>query len=542
MLASKTVLDGAHVYYSRRPAEFISDWCDTYDPRNAGKRHPDGSAVLARMPFILFPRQVELVQFLQHCIDEQLSGLVEKSRDMGATWLCAAFSVWLWRYRAGASIGWGSRKAMLVDSSGNMDSIFEKIRSIIRGLPPEMRPDGFSDAHMTHMKILNPENGASITGESGDEIGRGGRKLIYFKDESAHYERPEKIEAALADNTNVQIDISSVNGLGNVFHRRREGGVEWYPGIDSSRDRRTQVFIMDWRDHPLKTQEWYDAREKKAEEDGLLHVFRQEVDRNYAASVEGIIIPAEWIESAVDAHLVFPEMERGAWTAALDVADGGADRNALAKRKGVVLRYVDEWGSRDTAVTTRKAVDACEGHGDIDLQYDCIGVGAGVKAEANRLEEENLMPSGVRLVSWNAAAAPQWADERVVEVMVDGTLEDDDESPLNKDFYQNLKAQGWWLLRRRFEKTHAAITEGVRYRADEMISIDSRIPRLRQVQKELSQPTASKSARMKLIVDKTPPGTVSPNVGDAIMMAFHPVEVGDESYDSSLSWVHGEAA
>ena len=27
-------------------------------------------------------------------------------------------------------------------------------------------------------------------------IGRGGRKLIYFKDESAHYEHPEMIEAA----------------------------------------------------------------------------------------------------------------------------------------------------------------------------------------------------------------------------------------------------------------------------------------------------------------------------------------------------------
>jgi hypothetical protein len=27
--------------------------------------------------------------------------------------------------------------------------------------------------------------------------------------------------------------------------------------------------------------------------------------------------------------------------------------------------------------------------------------------------------------------------------------------PLNKDFYTNLKAQAWWELRRRFEKTHA---------------------------------------------------------------------------------------
>jgi phage terminase large subunit len=29
------------------------------------------------------------------------------------------------------------------------------------------------------------------------------------------------------------------------------------------------------------------------------------------------------------------------------------------------------------------------------------------------------------------------------------------ESPLNKDFYTNLKAQAWWELRRRFEKSIA---------------------------------------------------------------------------------------
>jgi phage terminase large subunit len=133
--------------------------------------------------------------------------------------------VWLWLYWPGAAVGWGSRKEQLVDKIGDPDSIFEKMRIIIRNCPGSCCPPGFdADDHMPYMKIVNPETGATITGEAGDNIGRGGRKLIYFKDESAHYERPEKIEAALADNTNVQIDISSVNGLGNVFHRRREAG------------------------------------------------------------------------------------------------------------------------------------------------------------------------------------------------------------------------------------------------------------------------------------------------------------------------------
>lgn len=165
---------------------------------------------------------------------------------------------------------------------------------------------------MPSMKIVNRATGATITGESGDNIGRGGRKLIYFKDESAHYERPEKIEAALADTTNVQIDISSVNGPGNVFHRRREGGIEWMPGAPLATDR-VNVFVMDWRDHPAKTAAWYARRRAKAEADGLLHVFAQEVDRDYTAAVGGIIIPGEWVASAIDAHRVLGFDDDGAW-------------------------------------------------------------------------------------------------------------------------------------------------------------------------------------------------------------------------------------
>ena len=55
--------------------------------------------------------------------------------------------------------------------------------------------------------------------------GRGGRSLIYFKDESAWYVHPEMIEAALSGNARVQIDMSSVHGIGTVFDRKIEAGV-----------------------------------------------------------------------------------------------------------------------------------------------------------------------------------------------------------------------------------------------------------------------------------------------------------------------------
>jgi phage terminase large subunit len=64
----------------------------------------------------------------------------------------------------------------------------------------------------------------------------------------------------------------------------------------------------------------------------LAHIFAQEVERNRSASVEGTIIPGEWVHAAIDAHERLHFEDDGLWGAGLDVADGGGDLNALAVR------------------------------------------------------------------------------------------------------------------------------------------------------------------------------------------------------------------
>lgn len=512
------MLYGALKYYQTRPVEFINHWVDTYDPRKAGKG-------LVYMPMVMFRRQEEFVEFLKAVLEGEENALIEKCRDMGATWICVAFSVWLWRFSDGASIGWGSRKSDYVDRLGIMDSIFEKIRALIRRLPREFWPQGFDpDEHMPFMRIINPETGAVISGESGDSIGRGGRNLIYFKDESAHYERPELIEAALGDNTRIQVDISSVNGVGNVFHRKREAGEEWIDGPAISGV--TNVFVMDWRDHPEKNEAWYRARKQNYTDQGMDHVFAQEVDRRYDASVVGTIIKLEWVQAAYDAHIKLGVKYGGRKFSGLDVADGDDvkvhDRNAQAMRTGVVLDGLDEWGERDTGATTRRAIANVSGR--VEIQYDCIGVGAGVKAEANRLEEDELLPTGVKLVAWAASSKVLEPESRVVA--------DDEQSLTNEEFYANLKAQGWWELRKRFELTYRAIEEGIDFDPDKIISISTEhipVHMRRKLEKELTQVTKKQSTgSMKMVINKAPDGTKSPNLADAVMMAYWPLP--DETY------------
>jgi len=469
----------------------------------------------------LFARQWELVDFLLDCLENQEAGLIEKSRDMGATWVCCALSVCLWLFKPGISVGWGSRKETLVDKIGDPDSIFEKMRMIIDYLPRWLWPQGFKQQdHLSYMKIINPENGATITGESGDNIGRGGRKAIYFKDESAWYERPERIEAALLSNTNVPIDISSVHGTASVFYRRKQAGEIW------NKDKQiklgiTRIFIFDWRDHPAKNQDWYDKYRAKAEKEGLLHLFAQEVDRDSSASVERILIPAKWVKTAIDSHIKLGFNESGLTFAGLDVADEGGDKNAITIRKGSILKHISDWAEGDTTETANRAIEKTITFKVNELQYDSIGVGAGIKGETNRLKKDGSLPEGLTIIPWNAASSPQYPDESIYE------NEDDDYEETrqitNKDFFANLKAQAWWNLRSRFYKTYQAITKGTKYNSDELISIPSDLENRDELEMELSQPTYSHS-NGKIVVNKKPKGTKSPNKGDATVIAFFPIE------------------
>lgn len=508
---SPYMLRCAKAFYKTRPHEFIEDWVDTFDPRNSGKE-----GMLTHMPFIMFKRQHKMVSFLLAMLEGEEDGLIEKCRDAGATWICVAFSIWLWLFWDGVSVGWGSRKQELVDKLGVPDSIFEKMRQVIRTLPKEFLPRGFNPKeHLTFMRIINPETGSTIVGEAGDNIGRGGRTRIFFKDESAHYERPELIEASLGDNTRCQIDMSSVNGIGNVFHRKRQAGIEWNGG--GAHEGVTNVFVFDWSDHPAKTKEWYDKRRLKFEREGMLHIFAQEVERDYASSVEGILIHPDWVNAAVDFHLWADIEPTGRHLAGFDVADEGMDKNALVEKKGILLFKASAWGKGDVGKSTRNVIQKLPTTGKVELFYDCIGVGSGVKSETNRLKEEKILPANISVHKWDASAKVLDPDKNIIR--------GDKESPLNKDHYENFKAQAWSRTATKFYKTWQWVTQGIPCDPQDTISIDSTMDNFHQLKTELSQATAKLSTKtMKIVVDKSPDGTPSPNIADAAIMADNPAK------------------
>lgn len=488
-------------HYRNSPIDFILDWITTYDPRNASRGLP------TTMPFCMFPRQIDYVQFLYECVQDEAGGLVEKCRDMGASYVTLGFAVWAWLFMPGMAIGVGSRKEILVDRIGDPDSLLEKVRMMIDMLPRDIFwPKGFkAKEHMPSMKILNPANGAIISGEAGDNIGRGGRKMMYVTDESAHYERPELIEAALADNTNVRIDISSVNGPGNVFHRRRLAGEVWEPGKRMTPGK-TRVFIMDWRDHPAKDRSWYDARRQRAEEEGLLHKFAQEVDRDYNSAVEGVLIPSAWVQAAINAHDRLDYWEpSGMWIAGQDVADSGGDVNALVIAQGTIVRYTEKDGREvDHAIPSMMLTATMMG---VKVyQYEVTGVGTAPKVAARQYDRFEAIPW-----SPNAKVVNPNADD------IAGTEPGEPDRMTNRDYFRDANAQAAWNLRLRFQRTYKAVVLGERYDPEDMISIPADDYELIQ---ELSQPTYSSTP--KITIDKKPNGAKSPNKFDALKICFAP--------------------
>lgn len=346
-------------YYKNNPVDFISDWCITYDPRV----NP------STLPFTLYPKQKDYINWLKHKWENRLDGLTEKSRDAGVTWLACAFSVWLFLFHDGQKIGWGSRKEALVDSLGDPDSIFEKMRMILSSLPKEFLPKGFNiGKDAPYMKIINHENGSMIRGEAGDNIGRGGRSSIYFKDESAFYERPERIEAALSANSDVKIDISTPNGNGNPFYRKRFGG-------------EIPVFTFHWRDDPRKDDNWY--QEQKRRLDPV--IVAQEIDISYDASVDNVLVNGERVDIAMRTRMTDIEQSPDVpIVLGVDVARFGSDRTVIAIRQGRILSGIQIYEKLDTMQVVAAVMNICNTMAVAAVFIDETGVGAGV---VDRLSE-----------------------------------------------------------------------------------------------------------------------------------------------------------
>lgn len=257
------------------PAEgcifFIENFGWTYNPKMSMKH----------FPFILFECQKRAIRELIYHIDSGRDIFIEKSREMGVSWIVFCYvAVWYWLFREGSNGLLGSYKEKLVDDR-TIDSLFGKVDYALQNLPDWLMPNGFNfKKHRTKLKLANPENGNVITGDTmNPNFGRGSRKTYIAFDELAFWDYAKDAWESAGDATNCRIANSTPNGY-DYYAMLRESGID--------------IITLHWREHPLKDEQWYAYECKRRTEEEIA----QELDISYTKSKEGRVYP-EWNENNV---------------------------------------------------------------------------------------------------------------------------------------------------------------------------------------------------------------------------------------------------
>lgn len=260
------------------PAEgcifFIENFGFTFDPRpQANPNH---------LPFLLYDFQKDGIRWLIDHIDNGKDGFIEKSRDMGISWVVFTWvPLWYWLFRDGVNILEGSYKEDLVDNRTD-DSLFGRLDYSVDSLPLWMLPKGYNKKkHRTHMKLENPANGNWITGDTmNPDFGRGSRKTAVLFDELGTWDYAKEAWESSGDSTACRIANSTPKGY-NYYAILRDTGI----------DRLT----LHWSVHPLKDQAWYEFEKTRRTDEEVA----QELDISYNKSQEGRVY-MEWNETNVE--------------------------------------------------------------------------------------------------------------------------------------------------------------------------------------------------------------------------------------------------
>jgi Phage terminase large subunit. len=182
------------------------------------------------------------------------------------------------------------------------------------------------------------------------------------------------------------------------------------------------------------------------------------------------------------------------------------------------MEFIEAWSGKgsDTFATTAYAFKLADDNDIEDWDFDSDGLGVGVRGDARVLNEKRTKDKQ-KVNPFRGSGAVIEKDKEVFKG------EQGRRGRTNEDFFANRKAQEWWRLMERFKMTYRAVVEGLPYDPAEIISFDSKkiTPKaLTKLTQELSQPTWSQNGSGKILIDKAPQGSRSPNYADQCMMLY----------------------
>lgn len=187
--------------------------------------------------------------------------------------------------------------------------------------------------------------------------------------------------------------------------------------------------------------------------------------------------------------------------AGLDVADTGTAENVLCIRRGLLWSHCYRWRANSLGETARRAHRLCIEHGVVILYYDAGGVGAGVRSF---LAEFEGMPYAARPVLFGS---PPWGGDKLYTKTI-----------TNAQFFERVNGQMAWNLRRRMQYTERVLEGSWEY-VERALAISSDVL-TDGVSNQLTQPVWEETVTGKVRLDKAPDHSASPDIFDALCLAF----------------------
>jgi len=199
-------------------------------------------------PFCTYAYQDVVLRDIVAAIDGGKDLPLEKSRDMGASWMVILTFMWFWlNPKGGTDFLLGSRIEDYVDKKGDMRTLMQKARYAFYKLPKFLWPKEFKPkVHDNFMRLQNPETGSSITGESNNaNFSTGGRYAAVLFDEFAKWESTDKAAwTSAGDATPCRIPVSTPFGAAGQYY-------------DLVTDPTKGKVRLHWSLHPLKAKNAY---------------------------------------------------------------------------------------------------------------------------------------------------------------------------------------------------------------------------------------------------------------------------------------------